>query len=268
MTFRIIEVPEGAHSELGPSSSDRWTQCLGSVLANRGVAGKPTKYAISGSAHHYASEMVRHGTPVDSLKGVRFRVHHEEGHTDVPCNGAMMHSVQTFVDRVNARPGIHPGDRLVEQMVHYEKYIPGGFGTLDDGALSYQVAYSEDYKSGSGKKVMAAWNPQLMLYGVGLTLRYGWMYGGFKKFVLGICQPPLNHFDQWEVNATDLRAWVLDVARPAALRALQPGAPFKAGPWCQFCKTKPDCRVYAAYKSESDGARVSTSRGNDFGSLD
>lgn len=267
MAFRIIDVPEGLHSELGPSAADRWTQCLGSVLATRGVVGKPTKYAISGSAHHYVSELVRKGTPIDSLKGVRLRVHHEEGHTDVPCNGAMMHSVQTFVDTINSRPGIAPGDRLIEEMVHYEKFIPGGFGTLDDGAFAYRVAYSTDYKSGSGKKVYAAWNPQLMLYGVGLS-RWGWMYGGFGKYILGISQPPLNHYDEWEVNSTDLRSWVGDVARPAALRALQPNAPLKAGPWCQFCKIKPDCRVYAAYKSVEQGANASRARGNDFGKLD
>lgn len=268
MTHRIIEISEGLHArDFGASAAERWIECQGSVLASRDAPNVPTKYAIEGNAAHFVSEIVRKGTPIDSLKGVRIRVKHGDGHMDVPCNGEMMHSVQTFVDKINSRSGIAPGDRLIEEMVHYDRYIPEGFGTLDDAAFAYRVAYSTDFKHGKGVKKNAAWNPQLMLYGVGLT-RWSWLYGGFQNFVFGISQPRLNHYDEWEISSTDLRAWVGDVARPAALRALLPNAPFKAGPWCQFCRIKPDCRVYAAYKSTEQGAGASRARGNDFGSLD
>lgn len=260
--YRIIEIHEGKHSELGPSSAERWIECPGSVLESRGVKDTPSRYAIEGSAAHFVSELVRKGTPIDSLKRVRIRVHHSGGHTDVPCNGELLQSVDVFVNKVAA----FPGDELIEEMVHYEQFVPGGFGTTDSAKLSYKLCRNTDFKHGKGVKKDAAWNPQLMLYGVGLS-RFSWMYGGFDKYVLAISQPRLNHYDEWEVSSKDLRQWVGDVARPAALRALQPGAPFKAGPWCKFCRLKPDCRVYAAWKSIEQGAGAST-RGSDFSSLE
>lgn len=261
---RIIEIGEGLHApDFGASSSERWIECMGSVLACRGIKDVPSKYALEGSAAHYVSELVRKGVPLDSLKGVRIRVRHADGYTDVPCNGEMLHSVGTFVDKVAQRPG----DKLIEQMVHYDQFVPAGFGTLDDASMDFEIAYSTDFKHGKGVKKDAKMNSQLMLYGVGLT-KWSWLYGRFKKFILAISQPRLNHYDEFEISATDLRAWVGDVARPAALRALQPGAPFKAGPWCQFCRIKEDCRVRAAYKAEHQGEATSRSRGNDFGSLD
>lgn len=271
MKYRIIEIREGLHArDFGASSGERWINCPGSVLPARTAPRPPTKWAIEGNAAHFVSEMVRKGTPLDEFKQTKIRVHHHDGFMDIPCNGELLQSVDVFVKKVrerNLKFGIPVGDQFIEQMVHYNRWIPEGFGTLDDAALGYQVAFSTDFKHGKGVKKYAAWNPQLMLYGVGLT-PWSWLYGRFSKFVLAISQPRLNHYDEWEVSAKDLYDWLVSVARPAALRALQPGAPLKAGPWCQFCPLKPECRVYAAYKSVEQGASASRVRGNDFGSLD
>jgi hypothetical protein len=249
---QIIEIADGAHSELGPSAAERWIPCMGSVIPSRNVPDNPSKYAIEGTAAHTVSEWVRRRqVPAATFKGILIRVNHAAGTSEVPCGTAMVNSVQAFCDKVSGQPG----DELIEERVHYERYVPGGFGTLDSAKMQDRVLRVTDFKHGSGIKKDAKMNPQLLLYAVGTALRFSWLYRGFEKFILAICQPRRRHYDEWEIGATDLRAWVNDVARPAALRALQPNAPFKAGTWCResFCRLRPTCRVYDQWNQEHGG---------------
>lgn len=260
---RILEVPEGEHAELGASSSERWLPCPGSVLASRGKPGITSRYAIEGSAAHAVSEWVRRRrVPADFFKGAHIRVRHDNTHTDVLCNTAMVVSVQTFCDAIAK----WPGDELIETRVSYDRYVPGGFGTLDGGKLMPRVCRLKDFKHGQGVRKDAKMNSQLMLYGVGVALDYSWLYDRFQTYILAISQPRLNHYDEWEISAKDLAAWANDVARPGAALALTPGAPFKAGPWCRFCRIRDDCRVRAAYLAEQGPA--TPRRGNDFEAIE
>jgi hypothetical protein len=252
----VVVIPEGAHSELGPSSAERWINCPGSVLAARSIVAPPSKYAMEGSAAHTVSEWVRrNAVPAETYAGYTLRfVYGDENH-DFKCNGAMVRSVQEFVDRVSQLPG-HP---LIEQMLHYEQYVPGGFGTSDDIRLNDWICYVGDFKHGTGVKKDADMNEQLLLYALGTYIQWH-PYFEFAEFDLRIYQPRLEHFDQAEITLKDLLQWAGDVARPAALRALKPGAPFKAGAWCQFCKLRDSCGVRAEYRRE----REKFSMKNDF----
>lgn len=252
----IVVVPEGAHSELGPSSADRWINCPGSVLASRGVERDPTSYALEGTAAHTVSEWVRRRcVPAETYLGTTLRITHGDRHWDVKCNKAMVLSVQQFCDRV----GQLPGYELVEARVNYEEYVPGGFGTSDSIKLNDYVTDVGDFKHGKGVKKHARMLEQLLLYSVGAYLGWRWAYE-FDTFRLRIYQPRLVHFDEAEITLSKLLQWAGDVARPAAARALKPGAPFKAGPWCQFCKIRPTCGVYSEYRQQ----RVRVSRAGDL----
>lgn len=256
MSKPVIVVPEKPHSELGPSGSERWIPCMGSVLPSRGVIAPPSKYAMSGGAAHEVSEWVRKRClPAETYEGYTLRFEVDGKNHDFKCNTAMALSVQQFVDRV----GQLPGYELVEHMTHYQSYVPDGFGTSDSVKLNEYVCYVGDFKDGTGVKKHAKMNSQLLLYALGTYLGWQHLYC-FDTFDLRIYQPRLGHFDQAEITLTDLLQWAGDVAAPAARRALQPGAPFKAGPWCTFCKLKPACGVHAEYKRE----RGSPSRKNDF----
>ena len=233
-----IIIPEGAHSILGPSSSDRWMGCPGSVLAP-GKA-KQTEYAAEGTAAHELSKWVREtGKPASNWKGTTLVV----GDYSFKVGKPMIDSVQTFVDEVD----LIEGDAYFEKMVHYEHWVPGGFGTGDDFRVRDGWCTITDLKHGTGVKVFAKDNSQLKLYALGTYATMNWLYD-FDRFILRICQPRLRHFEEFEITLGHLSQWAYDVARPAAKLALTPGAPIVAGPWCKFCKIKDSCQVRADYK--------------------
>ncbi len=238
MKGETIIIPESAHSILGPSSSERWMNCPGSVLAP-GVA-KQTEYAASGTASHELSRWVREsGKPASEWKGTTLVV----GDFSFKVGKPTIESVQYFVDDCSKIPGAP----LIEDMVHYEEMVSGGFGTLDDGRLEDYLCTLTDFKDGTGVKVFAKDNSQLKWYAIGVYLKYKWIYE-FDRFLLRICQPRLRHYESFEISLGHLLQWGFDVGRPAAKLAMTPGAPIVAGSWCRFCKLKETCKVRADYK--------------------
>lgn len=239
---QVLEVAEGAHSILGPSSAERWINCPGSVLATKDMPDTPSTYAVEGTAAHTLSEWVRReNKPASEWLGTTIRVTRGNAHWDVEVDEEMVDSVQEFVDKVNEYPGME----LIEARVSYEQFIPGGFGTLDSAKLTSNLVRVTDFKHGQGVKKYAKDNPQLMLYAVGVDALHGWVYDSWDKVVLAISQPRLDHYDEWETSLSSIAEWMREVAVPAAKAALSPGAPFKAGEHCQFCKIKATCKVRA-----------------------
>lgn len=234
-----IVLSEGLHSELGPSSSDRWMNCPGSVLATRGMKGQ-SEYAAEGTAAHELSKWVREtGKPALDWKGTTIVV----GDYQFKVGKPMIDSVQTFVDDCAKLPG----DAYFEERVDYEEIVPGGFGTSDDIRITEGLCTVTDLKHGTGVKVFAKENSQLKLYALGTYWKHRWLYE-FDRIVLRICQPRLRHFETDEISLGHLLQWGFDVVRPAAKIAMTPGAPIVAGPWCKFCKIKETCKVRADYK--------------------
>ena len=234
-----IVIPEGLHSELGPSSSDRWMNCPGSVLATRGMKAQ-SEYAAEGTAAHELSKWVREtGRPAVDWKGTTLVV----GDYQFKVGKPMVDSVQYFVDDCAKIPGA----ALYEDMVWYDEIVPGGFGTDDDTRLEDNVCSITDLKHGTGVKVFAKENSQLRLYALGTYWKYRWLYE-FDHFVLRICQPRLRHFEADEISLGHLLQWGFDVVRPAAKLTTQPNAPIVAGPWCKFCKIKETCSTKQDYK--------------------
>jgi hypothetical protein len=263
----IVEVPDGAHSILGPSRGEQIIQCPGSVLASQGIRDVPSSYALEGTSAHTVSEWVRvRGLPAETYQGTTLRITRGEEYWDVKCGKQMALAVQQFCDRVAKLPG----QELVEARVDYTDFLfdspfdvaVPAFGTSDSIKLNDLVCYVGDFKFGTGVKKGAEMNEQLLLYSLGTYLNYRWAFK-FDTFQLAIYQPRLKHFDQAEITLTRLLEWAGDVAKPAMLRALKPGAPMKAGSWCQFCKYKPQCAVNRNYKHE----RAIEARSGDFAKL-
>jgi Protein of unknown function (DUF2800) len=235
----VIILPEGLHSALGPSSSERWLNCGG------GTGNGSTEYAAEGTVMHWLSEQIRHGKPWSELKGRTI----QSGEFQFKVGKMMMQAVDTFVESVQCLPGVP----IVEEMVHYDDIVPGGFGTLDDARLHLDAGIVTDFKGGKGVAVSAKGNSQLWLYDLGLFFKYDWLYK-FRKFVNRISQPRRGvaaEVECEEVSVGHLLQWGYDVVRPRA-EALLSGRlkdDLKAGPWCKFCGKKTDCSVRAAYQT-------------------
>lgn len=236
----VIVIPPGAHSSLGPSSAERWLNCGG------GGGGPATEYAAEGTCMHTLSEWVRNtGKPVEAWKGVTL----QSGQFEFKVGKVMMNAVRTFVESVEKLPG----PALVEERVHYDELVPGGFGTLDDARPHRDACVLTDFKGGKGVQVSVKDNPQMKLYDLGVLFKYDWIYK-FKKFVNRISQPRrgvVAEVEVEEVSVGHLLQWGFDVVRPRAelLLAGELKDQLKAGPWCKFCGKKDTCSVRGSYKA-------------------
>lgn len=236
MTF----VVDNIHSRLGPSSAERWLNCPGSVLLTQGMDDPGSWFAAEGSAGHTVAEWARRqNRPAHHFIGRTLKVDEHEFVVD----DEMADGVDTFVSAVELIPGVP----LYEARVTYERWVPGGFGTMDDGRIDGKVATVSDFKYGKGVQVYATDNPQLKMYAAGLIHDYGWLWPEIETLDLRIYQPRLHHEDRFEIKKAALVDWMEYEVKPIAERAMLPGAPLKAGNWCQFCPAKRTCKVRADF---------------------
>lgn len=239
----VIVLAEGLHSPLGPSSSERWLNC------GKGRGQGQSKYAAEGTFLHTLSEWSRNeGKPAEAWKGKIVRV----GDFEFKVGKMAATAVNTFVASVEKLPG----PALVEELVHYEELVPGGFGTFDDARPYLDACVTTDFKGGKGVVVSAKSNTQLWLYDLGIFFKYDWIYK-FKKFVNRISQPRRGvaaEVECEEVSIGHLLQWGYDVVRPRAelLLSGKLAEQVKAGPWCKFCGLKNECSERAKYKMEHD----------------
>jgi hypothetical protein len=236
MTEQVLIAEPGEHSDLGPSSSDRWLNCPGSVKASKGVKKGDTVYSAEGTAAHLLSEEARKANrPVIDWLGWKIKV----GTFTFEVDEAMADAVQEFVDQCEEMPGA----AVFESRVQYERWVPGGFGTNDDTRLAEPMAVITDLKFGRGHQVFAKDNSQLKLYALGILEDYGYLYD-IKSFKLFISQPRLDHRDEWEISSEDLIKWA-DERLPRAMKEIEEGTKFAAGSWCAFCPIRKTCAVRA-----------------------
>ena len=219
--------PEQAHSRHGPSSSDRWMNCLGSVLFTADMPDRASEYAAEGTAAHELSEWVRNeGKPAKHYIGREIEV--EEWTFTVDTE--MAAAVQRFCDYCEDLEG----DAYYEERVHYTTWVPDGWGTADDIRISEDTCHVTDLKYGKGVQVWAKNNSQLCLYALGVFQDFHHLYD-FKDFHLTIHQPRLGHVDEVWISVKELLIWARDEVKPKAEAGMLPNAPFAVGKWCQFC---------------------------------
>lgn len=227
-----------AHSPLGPSSAERWLNCPGSVLATKDLPDTESEYSAEGTAAHQLAEgCQKTDRPAKHFLGKKISV----GEFTFTVDQEMVDGVQAYLDYVNDLPG----ESFSEVRLHFNEWVPDGFGTGDDIRIDGEDCYVTDLKYGKGVQKWAKDNPQMMLYALGVLHDYSWLYPNIKRFHLAIVQPRLDHIDEWKIHTVNLVDWAEKVVRPAAELALAPGAPFKAGEWCQFCKIKSTCKARA-----------------------
>lgn len=245
------------HCELGPSSSKRWIECPGSVLASRGIKDKGSVYADEGTAaHELAQHCLANGWDTHRFAGWFVDIHASSPHLMFLQTGEhqpeagvflidheMVDGVQLYVDECRKWAEMTDAEVLFEQRV-FVSDDPEINGTCDFGVYfpATQTVVIVDFKYGRGVTVLPQENPQAMLYALGLVNRLG--NRGVAEVKIGIVQPRTGHEHGlvrfWDTTPVDLLEFEAD-ALEAARIALQPGAPFKAGEWCKFCPIGGTC---------------------------
>jgi hypothetical protein len=246
--LKELERKLGSHSVFAPSASPMWLYCAGSLIPNLLAEDNAGEDAAYGTVAHGVAEVwLNSGIRPDYLVGTVEEV--DEGHEvfKIEITVAMLDYVEEYVDWCVWLPGQHH----VEKRVDFSRLtpIPRQGGTADHIACEPGVMTITDLKMGKGVQVFAKGNTQARLYALGAFYRWDAEYH-FKRIVIRIAQPRLNHFDVWEVSREELLKFAEFVRERAAL-AWQPNAPRTPGQkQCMWCKVKSDCAAFAVMTAE------------------
>lgn len=221
---------------LRPSSSERWFHCTPSAAAEANVKDAGTDYAKEGTlAHALAAKALKEKTGEDtaSLDKEIARLKEEF------YNAEMQEYVDDYVRFVTGLA--EEGSTLcVEIPLSFSPYIPEGKGTADAVVLYGDTLHIVDLKYGSGVKVSAEDNTQMLIYALGAYDLYE-VFGDIRRVRMTIYQPRLRNTATSEVSVEELLAWGRDILQPLAAIAARGIGARKAGTWCKFCKVKADC---------------------------
>lgn len=183
-----------AHSILSPSGADRWSVCVGSLAACKGIPEDRSnnKPAALGTAKHSLTEWCLRNNKTAAEGAAACMPPFEmsaDGHTFKVDEEFITH-VQFAIDVVLRQPG----DKLYEVKLDTAGVlgVPGQSGTGDVAIIDHAQSMLTmlDHKFGWGR-VRAFKNKQLLIYLCALRRKFGDLFD-FDKFRIIISQPPLN----------------------------------------------------------------------------
>jgi hypothetical protein len=231
------------HAKFSPSASDRLIHCPPSLMLGEQYGPEDTgsEYSREGTEAHAVGEFLLKqalGLPCEdprpSLKMYSPEMQEcAEGYRDTVLE-IYETMRQTCPDTIIS----------VEQQVHFDEYVPGGFGTSDAVVIGDSHMYVIDYKHGKGVEVSAEDNTQLKCYALGCYLAFSPLYD-IADITLVIYQPRISNYSEWPLTTENLLTWADKVLRPQAELALKGAGEYSCGSWCRFCRAKAICRKRA-----------------------
>lgn len=233
-------MPE-THALLSPSSSERWISCPPSVRMSEGIEEKLSEYAAEGTAAHSLCEYKLHELLGYEQLDIRENLDY--------YNKEMEDCTEEYRNYINELLAEHGGRKplmFVEQRVDFSRFVKEGFGTSDCIIIDNDTIFVIDFKYGTGVKVDALNNTQMMIYAIGALEMFDGIFD-ISHVVMTIFQPRLNNISTFEMTKDDLYHWALAILKPAADMAYQGAGDFKCGDHCRFCKAKANCRARAEY---------------------
>lgn len=231
-----VEVVQKTHMELSPSHAERWWNCPGSVALCRTMPkSEQSEAAAEGTAAHEVLERCLRQYHIDGGFLNPFDMIGLEilGYT---VNDEMAESVSLVLDTVKAE--LHKGgELLIETKIDVVPGLVGG--TLDIAIIRpFDTIVVIDFKYGRGVIVSAMDNKQMLLYLLGLAIKYG-----CPQAKLGIVQPRVQTGEPvsfWDVPEGYLPIFKNELARHIELTK-EKDALLLAGPHCRWCAAKAVC---------------------------
>ena len=245
-----------SHSFFSPSAAARWIACPGSMaFAENQVEGGTSKFADDGTAsHHWAALCLQQERDAEFFLGAQLE--YSTGIYEMDETRASF--VQQYLDDVRRRA--IGGSLYVEYGVKIPELGETQGGTADTCIYlpAERHLIVEDLKYGTGEKVYAEKNPQLMLYLLGMLGDMRLLGNDVQKVTGVICQPRLGHIDEYTCTLEELE----DFGRKAALAVEHAGKAMvlpeaELPPYlspgekqCRWCRAKTRCPALARYVAD------------------
>jgi hypothetical protein len=232
------------HSIFAPSSALRWALCAGSLIANVVNPRPAGKEAASGTvAHQIAQEWLRSESSASPVQAGEIRV--VDGHS-ITIDDEMIERVYEYV-RDCWETGELADEVLIERRVDTSRVMPikAQGGTLDFAALGKGHAVVKDFKDGR-VRVPARWNPQLLLYAIGLFDTFDEKYH-FETFTLQIMQPRIGNYDEWTLTRDELLEFTGYIRERARLAWNSRAVRTPGSLQCEYCAESGNCRAQAMW---------------------
>lgn len=241
------------HARLGPSKAHQWINCPPSILLEENFPDKGSVEASEGTlAHKLAEETLRYNNN-EMTKAAFTRRWNKIKESDL-YNGQMQEYVEGYAsfvwEQVNEiKKTCKDPLVLFEQELHFDRYVPDGFGTSDVVIIADNTAHVIDFKYGKGVGVDAHENPQLRLYALGAYLEFSDLYD-IQQVQMTIAQPRMENYSSDLISVSDLLKWAEEVVKPAAEMAIKGEGQLKVGDHCRWCKAKAACKAQKEYQLE------------------
>ncbi|WP_239255388.1 DUF2800 domain-containing protein [Listeria ilorinensis] len=234
------------HAKLSASGAKRWMSCPGSVQMEEGYADTTSVFAEEGTAAHSLAELMLMFKADKINKRTFTRRLNKFKSENAYYSPSMFDYITEYTDFVIEKLNSYEDAFIdLELRVDFSQWVPEGFGTSDVVIIADGTLEIIDLKYGKGVPVSAEENPQMMLYALGASSEYDFMYE-FDKVRMTIVQPRLNDHSTYELPLSELQAWGDECVRPAAELALSGEGPcVPSEPACRFCKAKAVCRARA-----------------------
>lgn len=239
---------ERDHAILSPSSAKRWINCTPSALLAEEAGSRSSVYAEEGTLAHeiaeYALTKYLEGE-YDPIIDDALPLKNE--HLENPLFGVdMADYIRSYCEYVigegyEMQKQDGGCQTFLERRVDITDFAPDSFGSVDVTLVSDKTIHIIDLKYGTGVRVSADMNEQMLMYAIG-TLK-SLETDHIEKIRMTIAQVRLDHYDTFEMSKKDLLAWAEKVLKPAAKMAIQGIGKQVIGSWCGFCPVKAQCRA-------------------------
>lgn len=234
-----------AHALLSASGADRWIHCPPSARLTADMPDTTSVDAKKGTLAHAIAELRLRKQYTEPIGPKKFNAELKKLQASPHYEPEMDRAIDEYMDLVKQiclsfenTPHV-----AVELRLDLSDYVPESFGTGDCVIVGGNTLHIVDYKNGRGVPVNAEWNPQLMLYGLGALKQYEMFYP-IERVILHVCQPHINHTNEYEIGVITLKGWG-EKLKPVAQQAFKGEGEFACGDWCRFCKARSQCRARA-----------------------
>lgn len=236
------------HAILSPSGASRWLACTPSARLEEQYPDTTSEAAEEGTlAHELGETILLHHVGEINKRTFTRRVNKIK--KNPLYNAEMQNHAENYASYVierfeEAKKRSSDAVLQIEAKLNLTDYIPEGFGTGDGVIIADGILDIIDLKYGKGVLVSCENNKQMMIYALGALFEFGFMYD-IDLVRMNIYQPRLDNISSFEMPVNELLEWATTELKPKANLAFEGKGEFVAGPHCQFCKARVQCRALA-----------------------